>query len=233
MVAIAMVAMLMMGSCNGKKTTSQTVGAAVTEAKPIIAVSIVPEQMFVQQVCGDDFEVVTIIPPGYSPEAYDPTPLEAEKFNKAEIYFTIGVEAEVNILKRISSDTKIIHLEDIVGKKYPNRLFGISRDPHIWLSPKRVQVMVDTIAENLVILNKGDADYAANASAYNAQLSQLETDIYDLLQPVKNQSFIVFHPAFGYFADDFGLKMYALQEEGHDATPRHLMDMVDFAKENV
>lgn len=232
MVVVALIASLMMVSCNGKKTTAQTSESDTKIDKPIIAVSIVPQQTFVQKVCGDDYEVVTIIPPGYSPASYDPTPVEAEKFNKAVIYFTVGVPAEVNILKRISSDTKIVHLEDIVAKKYDDRLLGTSRDPHIWLSPKRVQVMVDTIAQNLVILNNGTVDYAANAKAFNAELTQLESDITDLLAPVKNQSFVVFHPAFGYFADEFGLKMYALEEDGHEATPNHLMEMVDFAKEN-
>jgi len=229
MVAIALSALLLMVSCTGKKETVQN---QVKTDKPIIAVSIVPEQTFVQKVCGDDYEVVTIIPPGYSPESYDPTPLEAEKFNKAKIYFTIGVPAEVNILKRISSDTKIVHFEDIVSKAYEDRHFGTTRDPLIWLSPKRVKVMVSSVAENLVTLKEGNADYSANANLYIQELTQLESDINQLLAPVKSMSFIVFHPAFGYFADEFGLKMYALEEEGHDATPKNLMNLVDFAKEN-
>ncbi|OJF76731.1 MAG: hypothetical protein BKP49_05945 [Treponema sp. CETP13] len=238
MVAIALIASLVLVSCSEKKNSSQVQSEQQvttqkeTAEKPIIAVSIVPEQTFVQKVCGDDYEVVTIIPPGYSPESYDPTPLEAEKFNKAKIYFTIGVPAEENILKRISSDTKIVHLEDIVSKAYEDRHFGDTRDPHIWLSPKRVKVMVNTIAENLVILKEGSADYMENANQYIEELSQLEVDITQLLLPVKSMSFVVFHPAFGYFADEFGLKMYALEEEGHDATPKNLMNLVDFAKEN-
>jgi len=165
MVVIALIASFMLVSCSEKKTASQGQSKAQvstqkeTAEKPILAVSIVPEQTFVQKVCGDDFEVVTIIPPGYSPESYEPTPLEAEKFNKAKIYFTIGVPAEVNILKRISSDTKIVHLEDIVSKAYEDRHFGTTRDPHIWLSPKRVKVMVSAIAENLTMLKEGNFDY--------------------------------------------------------------------------
>jgi len=237
MVVIALIASFMLVSCSEKKTASQDQSKAQvstqkeTAEKPILAVSIVPEQTFVQKVCGDDFEVVTIIPPGYSPESYEPTPLEAEKFNKAKIYFTIGVPAEVNILKRISSDTKIVHLEDIVSKAYEDRHFGTTRDPHIWLSPKRVKVMVSAIAENLTMLKEGNSDYTANAKGYIEELTQLESDINQLLLPVKSMSFVVFHPAFGYFADDFGLEMYALEEEGHEATPKNLMNLVDFAKE--
>jgi zinc transport system substrate-binding protein len=51
---------------------------------------------------------------------------------------------------------------------------------------------------------------------------------------VKNKQFVVYHPAFGYFADDYGLTMVALEEEGKEATPQHLQDVIDFAKsENI
>ena len=52
------------------------------------------------------------------------------------------------------------------------------------------------------------------------------------LSALENRAFIVFHPAFGYFADEYGLTMYALEDEGKEATPRRLMEMVDFARES-
>ena len=55
-------------------------------SKDIISVAIVPEIEFVKAVAGDDFEIVTMIPPGASPENYEPTPLEKEKFEKSKFY---------------------------------------------------------------------------------------------------------------------------------------------------
>ena len=43
--------------------------------------------------------------------------------------------------------------------------------------------------------------------------------------------FIVYHPAFGYLANDYGLKMYSLEQDGKEATISHLEEMIDFAKE--
>ncbi len=200
-------------------------------AKPIVAVSIVPEQTFVEAVCGDAVEVVTMIPPGSSPENYEPTPAEMEKFSDASVYFAIGVPTEeANILPNVG-DVKVVSLQDEVAKVYPDRTFGEERDPHIWLSPVRVKVMIDVIAREMTALDPENAEaYNKNADTYKAQLDEVDTQINEALAGVTNKSFIVYHPAFGYFADDYGLTMYALEEEGKEATAEHLQEVIDIAK---
>ena len=119
--------------------------------KDIISVAIVPEIEFVKVVAGDDFEIVTMVPPGASPENYEPTPLEKEKFEKSKVYFSMGVPTEENnILPNISDNTKLVRLDEEVRKIYNDLTFeNGGRDPHIWLSPKRVEVMVVKIADVL------------------------------------------------------------------------------------
>lgn len=210
-----------------------------SDNKPVVAVSIVPEKTFAEAVCGDRAEVISLIPPGNSPENYEPTPEEMEKFSKAKVYFTIGVPTEkANILPGISkdSDMKIVKLQDVVSKKYKDREIAPGeKDPHIWLSPKRAQVMVATIADEMCKIDPdNEAEYRENAEAYIDKLKKLDTEIQDELKNVKNKKFIVFHPAFGYLADDYGLEMYALQKEGKEATPDRLKEMIDLAKkENI
>ncbi len=200
--------------------------------KTVIAVTIVPEQTFVEAVCGDLAEVVTLVPPGNSPENYEPTPQEMEKFSQASRYFTIGVPTEeANILPN-AGDLTVVSLQDAVKAVYPERLFESGeRDPHIWLSPKRVEVMVKTIAQEMSTLDPDNqATYEKNAEAYLAQLNELDQNIKTVLAPVENKKFIVYHPAFGYLADDYGLKMIALEEEGKEATPQQLQSIIDLAK---
>ncbi|MGB4657861.1 MAG: zinc ABC transporter substrate-binding protein, partial [Mobilitalea sp.] len=122
---------------------SSEVKEKVAEEKPIIAVSIVPEQTFVEAVCGDFVDIVTLVPSGSSPENYEPTAQEMEKFSDASLYFSIGVPTEeANILPNVG-DVKVISLQDEVASIYEDRTFESGeRDPHIWLSPKRVKVMV-------------------------------------------------------------------------------------------
>lgn len=205
---------------------------AKSDAKPIIAVTIVPEKTFVEAVCGDLAEVITMVPPGSSPENYEPAPQEIEKFSKASVYFTIGVPTEeANILPN-AGDVKIIALQDKVAEIYSDRTFESGeRDPHIWLSPKRAKVMVEAIAEEMGNLDEINKEtYKQNADQYIQQLDQLDKDIAASLNGVQNRKFIVYHPAFGYIAEDYNLQMYALEEEGKESTIQHLKEMIDLAK---
>jgi zinc transport system substrate-binding protein len=204
--------------------------------KIIIAVSVVPQKTFVEAVCGDLVQVVTMIPPGSSPENYEPTPIEMEQFSKAALYFSIGVAAEAaNILPNVG-DTAVISLAEKVAAAYPDRTFESGeRDPHIWLSPIRVKVMVETIADEMSKLDPVNTNvYEKNAQAFIQKLDELDEQIQSALSGMQNKKFIVYHPAFGYLAEDYGLTMYALEEEGKEATPQNLQGMIDLAKaENI
>jgi len=205
--------------------------------KPTVAVSIVPQSTFVKEVAGDRVNVVTMIPPGSSPETYSATPNQLKNFSNASIYFTIGVPSEeASILpkaKDFNPDLKIVDLAKHVSEVYPDlEIAPGERDPHIWLSPKRVKVMIDVIASELSELDPDNKDtYNKNAEKYKEQLDQLDARIRDSLNDLKIKIFIAYHPAFGYFADDYGLEMIALEEEGKDASPQTFESIVDLAKE--
>jgi len=215
---------------NGKKDTSKD---SVATTKQMIAVSIVPEATFAKAVCGDLMDVVTMIPPGSSPENYEPTAKQMEDFSDAKIYFAIGVPTEkANILPRIdTTKVKVVSLNDTVEKQYPERKLGEERDPHIWLSPKRAILMVEKIADEVSELDPAnEATYKKNAENFNAQIKNIDESIKETLKNVKNRKFVVYHPAFGYFADDYNLEMFALEEEGKEATAKDLQDKSDLAK---
>lgn len=228
-----LIGLLTVAGCTNK-AQEENVSKEQGNDKPIVAVSIVPEQTFVQAVCGDLAEVVTLIPPGNSPENYEPTPQEMIKFHSADVYFTIGVPTEeANILPN-AKDMNVVSLQDEVEKVYESRKFESGeRDPHIWLSPKRVKVMIDVIKDKMCEIDpENKATYEANAKDYTKQLDEVDGDIKDALSTVKNKGFIVYHPAFGYLAEDYGLTMYALEEEGKESTPQHLQEMIDLAKKD-
>lgn len=200
--------------------------------KPVIAVTIVPQQTFVEAVCGDLAEVITMVPPGNSPENYEPTAREMERFSDAALYFSIGVPVEQASILPGAGSVKVISLQEAAAAVYPERTFASGgRDPHIWLSPKRVQVMIQTIADEMSLLDPGnEAAYRKNAEEYMQRLEDLDRQITKALEGVRNKKFIVYHPAFGYLADDYGLTMYSLEEEGKEATAQRLQEMTDLAK---
>ncbi|NLB81349.1 MAG: zinc ABC transporter solute-binding protein [Clostridiaceae bacterium] len=202
------------------------------DGKPIIAVTIPPQATFVKAVCGDLANVITTVPPGYSPESYEPTLAQRKALSSSSLYFAIGVNAEGSILPLLTN-TKIIPLHAEIAAMYPDITFADGgRDPHVWLSIKRVSIMIDAIAREMCLLDSSNKQlYLNNAQSYKALLNDTDAQLTTMLSVVKNKSFISFHPSFGYFADDYGLKMYSLEEEGKEATAKHLQQMIDFAKQ--
>lgn len=201
-----------------------------------VAVSIVPQATFVQAVGGERVAVATMIPPGANPENYAPTPQTMAQLSQAKLYFSIGVPAETSgilpRLNQINSQMKVVDLAARVDQVYPAREFSPGeKDPHRWLSPKRVKEMITTIESELVAADpQGEELYRKNAAAYRSQLDKLDADIRSSLSDLAGHSFIVYHPAMGYFADDYGLKMIALEEEGKPATAQSMQAVIDQAK---
>ena len=201
-----------------------------------VAVSVVPQRAFVEAVGGDKVEVITMIPPGKSPENYEPSPKLMASFSEADIFFSISVPAEeAYILPIVSRETKTVDLAAEVDAVYPPEHIGEGRDPHIWLSPKRVIVMVECIARELSALDPDNASfYKANAEKFIDELNILDGEIKAAVEGVEHRSFIVYHPAFGYLAGDYGLTMHALEDGGHEITAARLAEMAELAKsENI
>jgi zinc transport system substrate-binding protein len=200
--------------------------------KPIVAVTIVPQETFVKEITGDAVEVITMVPPGSSPETYEPTPQQMVEFNKAALYFTIDMAVEETKVLPNIGEIPVVNLAEAIRKVYPDRMFDEGeRDEHIWLSPKRIRVMVETMTEELVRLMPEKAtDFRQNSEVYLKDLTNLDKELTAIFAEMEPKIFIVYHPAFGYIAKDFGLEMVALEEEGKESTPQQLQKVVDLAK---
>lgn len=203
-----------------------------------ITVTIVPQREFVKAVAGDDVNVTVMIPPGYSPGNYAPKPQELTSLTDSSIYFSMGVPADLqNILpkvKQFNPDIKVVKLFEKVNNKYPDRMFTEdSRDPHIWLSLKRVEYMVEIIRDELIKLKpEKKEEYINNSEEYIEQIRNTKQEINKILENKKDNYLLVYHPSFGYLADEFNLEMISIEKEGKEATPKQLQDIIDFAKEN-
>ena len=204
--------------------------------KLTVAVTIMPQQEFVRAVCGDKVDVVVLVPPGSSPETYEPTSKEIAAFHKSSIYFAIGMPIEgINILP-VAENMKVVKLHEEAAKVYEELYFeGEERDHHVWLSPKRVKVMVEAIAREMSEIDPENAEiYMTNSEKYLKELEEVDEKIKETLKDLTNRKIMVFHPAFGYFASDYELEMYSLEEEGKEATAKRLEELIDLARrENI
>jgi zinc transport system substrate-binding protein len=105
-------------------------------------------------------------------------------------------------------------------------------DPHVWLSPRLVKVQARTIADALIEIDPaGKAAFERNLAAFLKDLDALDAHLVEALAPVKGKTFMVFHPAWGYFADAYGLEQEPIEIEGKDPSGRQLARIIDTAKE--
>jgi len=205
-----------------------------------VVVSILPQKAFVKAVGGDLVNVRELIPPGASPESYEPTPNDLVLVEKADIYFRIGYIpfekshteklAELNPSMKIVDTSANIQMKTF-GEHSVNEEEGV--DPHIWLSPLLVKTQIDTIAQTLSQEDPKNADiYNENAQNYKKQLDELDFRIRTELKDVNATDLMVFHPAWGYFADEFGLKEIPIEQSGKEPTAKQLQNFIKEAKDN-
>lgn len=203
------------------------------DGREVISVTIPPMAEFVRAVAGEEFRVVTLVPPGYSPEAYEPTVRTMTDFASSRVFFSMGLPVdEATLIPALAEGTSHVSLSDCVTPLYPDRMIDGGRDPHVWLSPDRVAVMINVIAATLAEVNPDRAaTYAENAEAYLSRLSAADAAVREAIAASGVTELIVYHPAFGYFADEYGLTMHALEEHGSEATAARMAELVDLAKE--
>ena len=93
-------------------------------------------------------------------------------------------------------------------------------DPHAWLDPANAQVWLGVIAAELAAADpENAATYSANAKAAAASIAALDSRIAATLAPVQGRPFVVFHDAYGYFADHYGLTIAGTVSLGDAAAP--------------
>jgi len=109
------------------------------------------------------------------------------------------------------------------------------QDPHVWTSPPLVRHMIGGIRDRLTELAPAHAEtFARNHDAFVSELERLDRDLHAQLDPLPNRRFLVFHPAWGYFADAYGLTQVPIEREGKEPGARALATLIDQAKrENI
>ncbi len=209
------------------------------------AVSILPQKYFLEKVGGDRTEITVVVPPGAGPASYEPSPSDMRAMSDVKVWFTVGVAFEEPWIPRFTGsnpDLIVVNTAEDIPKKPLDR-YSIqslvsegavtgagSPDPHVWLSPELVRVQAGRMAETLAELDPARAYYyTANLENFNREIDSLQAYIHSLLDTLSFRGFMVFHPAWGYFADEFGLFQVPVENAGSDPSPGEMAMLVDFA----
>jgi len=227
---IIFVLALSISGCRGQEMTSQN-------AKMTIAVSIGPLEEFVEKICGDGIETVIMIPAGADPHTYEPRPSQLKSVSQAGMYVMVGsgLEFEVAWLDKLLALNEGMALVDC-SKGIDLIETGIgngksSKDPHIWLSLDNAVIMTENIYEVLIEIDPDNSDrFHKNLNDYQGALKRLDDSISKLLDTEEEKKIIVLHPAWAYFARDYGIEQIPIEVEGKEPTPANLEAIIDKAK---
>lgn len=216
--------------------------AASASAEPLpVLVSIVPQKWLAEQVGGSHVSVRALLDKGQDPHGIQPTPEQMTALFRAKIYFSIGLEFERELLAKVRQSASGVRVADVAAgiKKIPmtghddhgHDHGGSGLDPHIWLDPQNLQQMAVKMAAALQEADQANAAaYANNLQTVTASLAALDAELKTALAPFKGQTFLVYHPAFGYFAQAYGLRQEAVETGGKSPSPRQLRSLISDAK---
>lgn len=212
---------------SGNNTEDDPVSNRIT-----VVTTIAPLYSFTKNIAGDAALVENILPSGAGLHEYSPTPEDVIKISKARVIIKNGLGLEPWLDKLVQNETEHEQPAGIGKKIIVDASEGVDiipGDPHIWLSPRNVLILVNNIEKALMKADHVNAKtYAKNAEAYIKRLEGLDNEIRAGTASFKMKDFVSLHPAFRYFARDYGLRQAAVIKEFPEQEPsaQHIADVI-------
>ena len=234
------------------------VGAwAKDDGRVLVFVSIGPQLESVRRLGGEAVDVRALLPAGANPETYSPGVRVMSALARADLYISIGVPFEDTIVAKIRASFPNLRIID--GRKGMSfrRMEGgghhhhqanegdhdrvydegdhddghVEDDPHVWLGVENMKCHARTVADALgELLPDEKTAVDARASAYLHELDRLDAELKATLAGLRWTEAVVFHPAFGYFLDEYGIRQKAVELDGKEPGAKYLGHVIREAR---
>lgn len=195
-------------------------------AKPVVIASIAPVEYLAKAVGGDKIEVQSLAKGDV--HSYEPKPNDMKAVAKARIFIAAGLEFEEAWIPRfkasaknlvvVKSDAKIAKLkEEREEQAEHDEKHEAHADPHVWLNPMLAITMARNISDALIDMDKANKDfYLENFQKLMNDLLAFDESAKESLAGLKNRKFVVYHPAWGYFAAHYDLEQISIERSGKE-----------------
>ena len=203
--------------------------------RPTLVVSIEPLRYVVEAVAGDDYRVTTLMPVGASPETFEPTPRHMMEMSDCQMVFKAGtLPFERLLMKQMAENMPEVPATDLGADNEPlvdltNHHCGLDGfDPHIWMQPLNLSLMARKACEMLCRIDSvNQPKYERRLALFETEMDSLDAELKRTLTPVKNRSFLIYHPALGYFAHRYGLMQLSVEHDGKEPSAASLRVLIN------
>lgn len=210
----------------------------------VLSVTIEPQRFFLEKIVGNSYRINTVVPPGASPETYEPTPAMMLDLANSEMYFKVGYLGFENVwvANLAKNNPKIVIVDcskgiDLImgGHDHNSDEKDIHHsptpDPHVWSSPKTAKIFAGNMYRALVFANPDSTQfYKTNFEKLEKIIDDTDSVVSGLLRNVTSRSFVIYHPALSYLARDYNLIQHSIEFEGKNPSPSQMKSLVDIAK---
>lgn len=220
------------------------------DAEINVVVSIKPLHALVLGVMQGVASPELLLDSTQSPHHASLRPSDMRMLSNAMLVFWAGPQLETylpRVLRNLDSDTTVISLMDNPHLELlPQRgqhMHADERtevtserpaDPHIWLSTRNADLMVDQIAQALIRLDPAHTpEYTRNTKHMHLQIEKLRTQIADKLKTRK--AFISYHDGYQYFEHEFNLHNAGIIAQGDELQPsaHHIRELRQLMKQQA
>jgi zinc transport system substrate-binding protein len=262
-------------------------GKGAETSRPLLALSIIPQEWFARRIAGDFASFLVLAGPGQNPHSYEPSPREMALLAKADCWILSGTEFEISLAPKVAAQNPSLKIIDgtrgmrfrlleehhdhdeadanpdsdatasgsnatdsgsdtaasanaasgsdtaVSGNTaFDNTAFGAAgRYRHTWLGRDQAIVLAGHILAALEEIDGEHSDtFKKNYQDLVDDINQVFDELKTKLAPLRGRKVFVYHPAFGYFLDEFGIIQEAVETGGKEPTPRVLRGLIAEAR---
>ena len=202
--------------------------------KPLVFVSVLPQTTIVKSIAGDLVRVEAMVGKGFNPATYQPSPRQIARLSGAALYVRAGMPFEQSWLPRfiaVNSSMKVLDMRKGLKLLPADDHHAGKDDPHIWTDPwlvkQHAQYLLGMLSK---LFPAGKPRFEENYQQFAASLDKLDQELEAALGSARGNSFLVYHPAWSYFAHRYGLQQIAVEQGGKEPSPRTLAQLIEVAR---
>ena len=232
------ISILTLSACQPTPAGEQKSLTVITSIAPLYSITTYLTE-------GTDTKVTNLVPPNATVHSYQLSPNDAKNLNNADLIVINGLELET-FLESIIADlpgtvvntSENVDLISLIEEEHDedeeDHHHG-AYDPHIWLSPINAEKQAANITQALMTADPENAElYEHNFKHLSGDLLLLDTQIHQRLSALDLQPYLVFHDAYQYFDQTYGVGPAAFIKESpsQEPTAEYLAEVISIIQES-